>query len=314
MATSLLLADAGGTHVRLRHVGPDGEILGELHEVGPGVGDGTIASLMEELSAVVRRPGVLRTNVAGALHVVITSRGLAAGQEERAAIRDLAAYLHASRVTLVPDGVAAYVGCLGGRPGVVVTVGTGTIAFIVDYEGRADRLDGWGPQLGDAGSGYQVGLDGLKSACRWRDGSRGGSKMLRDAAEQAFGRIEDLPYAVRPPEQLRSIARFAEQVVAAARRGDGTAGQILDKAARDVAELATDAASRVTSEPSLPVVIGGGFVSAVPELVDRVMAWFHDNSPRVPSIVPGLSALEGCYEVGAHGVPEPFVTWVEEVS
>ena len=50
MASSLLLADVGGTHVRLRHVSPEGEVLNELQEIGSGVGDGTIRSLMEELN------------------------------------------------------------------------------------------------------------------------------------------------------------------------------------------------------------------------------------------------------------------------
>jgi N-acetylglucosamine kinase-like BadF-type ATPase len=313
MAASLLLADVGGTHVRLRYVSPDGEVLNELQEIGSGVGDGTIRSLMEELSAVVRRPGVVPADVPGGIHVVITSRGLSAGQNERGAIRQMAAFVKATRVTLVPDGVAAYIGCLGAQPGVVLTVGTGTIAVVVDYDGRARRLDGWGPLLGDVGSGYRVGLEGLKSACRWRDGSRGGSEMLRDEAEKEFGRIEVMAETLRPGSQLRNIARFAERVVAAARLGDVTAGHILDDAARELAELTTDAAALVTDDPALPVVIGGGFVAAVPELADRVKAWLSQNSDRVPSIVPGLPTLDGCHEIGAHGVPAPFTTWVEEV-
>lgn len=313
MATSLLLADLGGTRVRLRHVTPEGEILNELSEVGSGVGDGTIRSLMEELSEVVQRPGVVPTDVPGGFNVVITSRGLSAGQDERDAVRQLAGFVRATRVTLVPDGVAAYIGCLGAEPGVVLTVGTGTIAVTVDYDRRARRLDGWGPQLGDVGSGYRVGLEGLKSACRWRDGSRGGSGVLLDEAVRTFGPIETLAETLRPASQLRSIARFAERVVAAARSGDVTAGQILDNAARELAELATDAAALVTSAPSLPVFIGGGFVAAVPELADRVKAWFRQNSDRVPLIVPGSPTLDGCQEIGAHGVPAPFATWVEEV-
>jgi N-acetylglucosamine kinase-like BadF-type ATPase len=313
MATSLLLADVGGTHVRLRHVSPDGEIVNELSEVGSGVGDGTIRSLMEELSEVVQRPGVVTANLPGGMRVVITSRGLSAGQAQRDAIRRLAAFVNATRVTLVPDGAAAYIGCLGAKPGVVVTVGTGTIAVTVDHDGRARRLDGWGNLLGDVGSGYRVGLEGLKSACRWRDGSRGGSEMLRDDAVQIFGPVETLAETLRPSSQLRNIARFAERVVAAARQGDVTAGQILDNAARELAELATDAAALVSDDPGLPVVIGGGFVAAVPELAERVKAWFGENSERVPLIVPESSALDGCYEIGVHGVPAPFATWVEEV-
>jgi N-acetylglucosamine kinase-like BadF-type ATPase len=313
MVDSLLVADVGGTHVRLRHVTRQGQILNELQEIGSGVGDGTIRSLMEELSAVVQRPGVVPTDILGGFHFVIASRGLSAGQDERDDIKQLAAFVKATRVTLVPDGVAAYVGCLGAEPGVVVTTGTGTIAVIVDYDGRARRLDGWGPQLGDVGSGYRVGLEGLKSACRWRDGSRGGSRMLRDEAVQAFGEIEVLAETLRPGSQLRSIARFAERVVAAARLGDVTAGRILDDAARELAELATDAAGLVTGDPTLPVVIGGGFVAAVPELAERLKTWFYENSDRVPVIEPGSTTLDGCQEIGIHGVPSPFATWVEEV-
>ena len=249
MATSLLLADVGGTHVRLRQVSPEGEVVNELSEVGSGVGDGTIRSLMEELNEVVQRPGVVPAHVPGGVRVVITSRGLSAGQAERDAIRALAAFVNATRVTLVPDGAAAYIGCLGARPGVVVTVGTGTIAVTVDHDGRARRLDGWGQLLGDVGSGYRVGLEGLRSACRWRDGSRGGSEMLRDDAVRIFGPIETLAEVLRPLGQLRNIARFAERVVAAARLGDVTAGHILDQAARELAELATDAAALVSEDP-----------------------------------------------------------------
>jgi N-acetylglucosamine kinase-like BadF-type ATPase len=314
MSTSFLLADVGGTHVRVRHVGTRGEILNELAEVGSGVGDGTVSSLMAELNAAVRRSGIVPAEVPDGMRVVITSRGLSARQGERTAVRQLAEYVNATRVTLVPDGVAAYVGCLGGEPGVVLTVGTGTIALVVDRSGRAHRLDGLGALLGDVGSGYRVGLEGLISACRWRDRRRGGSKMLMDAAVKAFGRIDDLPEILRPGSQLRNIARFAEPVVAAARVGDVTPAQILDKAARDLAELAIDGAALVTGGPRVPIAIGGGFVAAVPELAESVKAWLKEDSHYDLLIVPGSSTLDGCYEIAAHGVPEPFVSWVEELG
>jgi len=138
--------------------------------------------------------------------------------------------------------------------------------------------------------------------------------MLLDAAVKAFGRMEDLPENLRLGSQLRNIARFAEAVVAAVRVGDGTAAQILDRAARDLAELAIDAAALVAGGPGVPIAIGGGFVAAVPELAERLKAWFEHNSQYNPLIVPGSPTLDGCYEIAVHGVPEPFVSWVEELS
>lgn len=196
----------------------------------------------------------------------------------------------------------------------VVTVGTGTIAVAVGYEGQVRRLDGWGPLLGDVGSGYRVGLEGLISACRCADGSRGGSRLLLEAAVERFGRLEELPKVLTAQSRLRDIARFAEQVVTAARMGDVASARILDRAARELAELATDAAKLVSESPGLPIVIGGGFVAAVPELQQRLAAWFAENSARVPLVAPRSSALDGCYEIAVRGVPLPFAHWVSELA
>jgi hypothetical protein len=96
--------------------------------------------------------------------------------------------------------------------------------------------------------------------------------------------------------------------------GDVTAAQILDKAGRDLAELAIDAAALVTGGPRVPIAIGGGFVAAVPELAESVKAWLKGEPQYDLLIVPGSSTLDGCYEIAAHGVPEPFVSWVEELG
>ena len=314
MTAPLLLADIGGTYVRLREVCLEGEAVNELHEVGGGVGDGTMQAEMDELNAVVRRSATAFSDVPGQLHLVIAARGYGVGRGAMGTVKEVSAFVNAARVTLVPDGVAAYVAALWDRPGVVVTVGTGTVALVVDQSGRVRKLDGWGPQLGDVGSGYRVGLDGLISACRFEDGRRGGSQMLRDAALGEFGRVQEFGSTLRPLAQLRNIAHFAELVVASARKGDLCAGQILDRAARELGELADDAASLVSDAPTVPVVIGGGFVEAVPELARRLAEWFVANSRYEPVIAPGLSTLDGCHRIGLHGVPEVFGSWVEQLD
>ena len=310
----LLLADVGGTHVRLRLLGVTGEILEEFNGVGSGASDGSFTALLEELRSALSRADLKPFVVRSGGRVVLTGRAVPWSQGTRTHLVTTAAVTGANSVTLVPDGIAAYVACLGGSPGVVVTVGTGTIAIAVGYDGEVRRLDGWGPQLGDAGSGYRAGLEGLVSACRCADGRPGGSRFLLDAAEERFGRLEELPGALLSQGRVRDVARFSEQVVAAARTGDRAAGRILDEAARELAELATDAADLITESPELPVVIGGGFVAAVPELQERLRAWFAANSGRVPLVAAGPSALDGCYEIAVRGVPSPFAPWVSQLD
>ena len=159
-----------------------------------------------------------------------------------------------------------------------------------------------------------MGFDGLVSACLWADGRRGGSQLLREAASEMFGPIERLPWAIHAAGQLRNIARFSEPVVAAARLGDVVARGILDKAARDLAELAADAACPAVGGAALPVVFAGGFVSEVPELAVRLRTWCHANSLPVPVIAGASAPLDGCYRIATQGVPEPFVRWVHVVK
>ncbi len=54
--------------------------------------------------------------------------------------------------------------------GVAVVAGTGSMAFARAADGRTARAGGWGPLLGDEGSGYAIALAGLRAAARAADG------------------------------------------------------------------------------------------------------------------------------------------------
>ncbi|MYS50866.1 ATPase, partial [Streptomyces sp. SID6013] len=79
------------------------------------------------------------------------------------------------------DAVTAHAGALGGRAGVVLAIGTGSVAVGIGADGTYARVDGWGPLLGDDGSGARIGTAGLRAALRAHDG-RGPATALLDAA------------------------------------------------------------------------------------------------------------------------------------
>src|SRR5579883_899723 len=54
--------------------------------------------------------------------------------------------------------------------GVAVVAGTGSMAYARDAAGRTARSGGWGPLLGDEGSGYAIALAGLRAAAGSADG------------------------------------------------------------------------------------------------------------------------------------------------
>ena len=77
--------------------------------------------------------------------------------------------------------------------GVAVVAGTGSMAFARGTDGRTARAGGWGPLLGDEGSGYALALSGLRAAARAADG-RAQATLLTDRLLAACGlsRPEDL--------------------------------------------------------------------------------------------------------------------------
>jgi hypothetical protein len=100
------------------------------------------------------------------------------------------------------------------------------------------RTDGWDYVLGDAGSGYRIGLDGIHEAMKMLDGRRPPTRLAREMAE-CYG-IDDAPAMRRLADsgalgKLR-IADFARHVSDAADAGDPVSREILARAANDIGE------------------------------------------------------------------------------
>jgi N-acetylglucosamine kinase-like BadF-type ATPase len=71
---------------------------------------------------------------------------------------------------LFHDGEAALWRTLGKGVGIVVSAGTGSIAFGIDDEGMRMRCGGWGPIAGDEGSAYWIAVQAVSHILRSFDG------------------------------------------------------------------------------------------------------------------------------------------------
>lgn len=89
-------------------------------------------------------------------------------------------FCHGRPFVLDTDAAAAHVGAFNGATGVILSAGTGAIALGIDDEGERFYSDGWGPILGDEGSGYWIGLEALRAVCRAADG-RGAKTRLTNS-------------------------------------------------------------------------------------------------------------------------------------
>jgi N-acetylglucosamine kinase-like BadF-type ATPase len=148
---------------------------------------------------------------------------------------------------LVTDVRAALVGALDSQPGIVVIAGTGSIAMGVNRAGREVRSGGWGPTLGDEGSGYDIARRALKAVAASFDGRSPQTVLTeRFCKELGIATTADLPGVIynsdSEPVEIASLARL---VAEAAREGDRVACEILEQAGRELGRLAVSVIERL---------------------------------------------------------------------
>ncbi|MGH7186999.1 MAG: N-acetylglucosamine kinase, partial [Pseudomonadota bacterium] len=126
----------------------------------------------------------------------------------------------------------------GEGPVVVLIAGTGSAVIGRNRQGQVARAGGYGPQIGDEGSAYDVGRRAVAAALRARD-AVGPATTLTDKIlpalacpswEELAARIAEKPDAVFP--------QLVPLVVESAGAGDAVASALLIQAANDLASLA----------------------------------------------------------------------------
>ncbi|MBB4638252.1 BadF/BadG/BcrA/BcrD ATPase family protein [Longimicrobium terrae] len=255
----LVGVDGGGTRSTLVVADADGRELaraaGEAGLVDPRDPERSARIIADLARTALEQAGVRE------LPAAICAGLAGVGNEaERLAVHDaLQASGVARRVRVVTDGEIALEGAFAGGPGILLIAGTGSVAYGRAADGRMERCGGWGMIVGDEGSGFALGRDGLKAALRSVDG-REPPTVLLDGILRALG--VDNPREV-PPWAGRvaksEIAALARVVLDAAEQGDGVARGVVQSAAVELSRHVTALADRLAPWPGeVPVVFHGG--------------------------------------------------------
>jgi N-acetylglucosamine kinase-like BadF-type ATPase len=154
-----------------------------------------------------------------------------------------------ARVAVASDVVTAHAGALGGGAGVLLIAGTGAAALGVDADG-VHLVDGWGPELGDFGSGSWLGREALRAVLR-RSVDLSPDTTLTAAIGERIGGASGIAHAsdiaewlARPEPLARRLATLAPLVLDAAATGDRIAVEIATEAVRLLTASAVAASSR----------------------------------------------------------------------
>lgn len=234
--------DGGGTKTAFLLLSPEGAVLAR-HEGGssyhPEVGiEGVRAVLRDGVREVLAEAGLQPAAIRHAFF------GLPALGEDPATDPILAgtpgAALAGGQYSCGNDMVGGWAGALACEDGIVVTAGTGSIAY-GEYKGRSARAGGWGEIFSDEGSAYWIGREGLGLFSKMSDG-RAPAGPLLDLVRARFqlSRDIDLCGLINTPggAARSAVAQLSQTAAAAAQAGDEAAKAIFARAGAELASLA----------------------------------------------------------------------------
>lgn len=197
--------------------------------------------------------------------ISVGAAGAWAAPDAAAALARLLAEMTGAHIAVTSDVITAHVGALEGGAGTLLIAGTGAVALGADAEGLR-LIDGWGPDLGDFGSGSWLGREGARAVLRARDGL-GAQTTLTDAVLAQISPVTDpILWLASDIPTARQLATLAPLVLEAASSDDAVAADIVVEAVRLLTASAVAA-----SDLAQDIALHGG-------LTDH--AWFRAELER----------------------------------
>ena len=293
----LLALEGGGTRSQAVLLDENGRLLGEA--VSTDVNTNFVAFEQAQAAvqvAVIRALKAAGVNGSDVQHFAVGLVGPRFGAETFGHICPQATYRYYGEREIIFARAGIY------RPhGIALVAATGATAFGINRgDGRQLTAGGWGSLLGDEGSAYAIGLQGLRGAARAYEGRLDLPTGMVEAVCQHFGlerknfRTDLVRLAYQKPLSRADIAGLAPVVSRLALEGDPLARRIISKAADDLAALALFAARKLFSaEEAFDVVIAGGLVKAgeliLASLRNKLGEEFPKSSLKVGSEQPALA-------------------------
>jgi N-acetylglucosamine kinase-like BadF-type ATPase len=259
MSEVVVIADAGGTKTEIA-VRVDGAEQARIRAPGAALRLGramaSAASVASGVRSVLAQTGHLRATL-----LVVGAAG--AGREGDAAelARALRAEDVADRVRVMTDVELALDAAFADGKGIILCVGTGSIAATRGEDGKLVRKGGYGWQMGDGGGGYDIGRSALMRVGLSHDGLAKPTALTEQLLRAA--RVDDFSGLVRWAAAAgpREVASLAKPVLDTAQAGDEAAKAIVAYAADQLAGM-TVALARETGLKK--VAFSGGLVAPGP--------------------------------------------------
>lgn len=200
-----------------------------------------------------------------------------------------------ARLDLCGDEEIALDAAFFGGRGVLVMAGTGSNVMGRSSDGLCQNVGGWGPLLGDQGSGHWVGLEGLRAALRAHDHGRTSGLMASVLEHWQCRAVEDLLTCVYGPEKP-DFSQLAPLVRTAAEAGDADCLAVLERGGRLLGEDAAEACRKVMALDggvTPHVAYTGSAISQIPAIRKALAAALHAEFPEAKLAEDPVDSVEG---------------------
>ncbi len=206
----------------------------------------------------------------------------------------------ASRVggtlTLVGDEVIALDAAFPGEQGILVVAGTGSIVIGRDGSGWTTIAGGWGPALGDEGSGCVLAQQALRSMFSAIDAGEEPLLLRRVLDHLGLQTRDDLVGVANALDF--SFASLMPVVVKAARDGDSVAQKTLQRGGEDLAALVAHVIGRLAKEErgienGLKIASTGSILAHISEVSNTMRRVLLTTYPGLEFVPGSVDSVKG---------------------
>ena len=300
MTMIVLGLDGGGSKTRVVVADETGAEIVSVEGPGSAVRPGRAEHSADVIAALVK-DALASADMAHVVPKVLCAgvAGVGRDPERQALWQALMARELAEEVVVHADAMVAMDDAFGDGPGVLLVAGTGSVAFGRSPAGTFARCGGWGPVIGDEGSGAWIGRRALSVVTAASDGREPETALV--GAVLTAAQVNDVHELVAwaAGATPASLASLAPAVLSTAESGDLRANAIVSMAVEELALHVRTLARRlfVDERAALPVALAGGLLSRGTLLRKRVEHRLKSAVPgaivRAEEVVPARGAVRG---------------------
>jgi glucosamine kinase len=292
---SLFLAiDAGGTKTRCL-LADESQVLGrattgsvKLMRVGEAEASARLQAMLTEVSlaAGVGLSEVSQTCI-GIAGITIEAVREWAEREIRKSV--------GGNLLLAGDEEIALDGAFRGGPGILIIAGTGSNVLGRAADGAMYQAGGWGPAIGDEGSGFWIGQEALRAGF-WAKDRGVATNLLTQIGDfwgaKSLGEIVEIANA-RPGPDFPALTPV---VVRCAEAGDELAAAVIERAGAELAEQVALVALKMQEsgrQSTIEAAYTGSVLEHILPVRSAMIKALKTSSPTVKVVEGAVDSLEG---------------------